>query len=64
MKDSENEFSGTKNSTDWVESLTDFNREDWNAFDTLVERSIRLSKRLLSKTDNEDFFRDLVMNFY
>lgn len=64
MKDSENEFSETQNSSDLVESLTDFNREDWSAFDNLVERSIRLSKRLLHKTENEDFFRDLVMNFY
>jgi hypothetical protein len=64
MKDSKSKFSGTEDSNEWVESLTDFNREDLDAFDNLVERSIQLSKRLLSKTENEDFFRDLVMNFY
>jgi len=64
MKDAENESLKSQSNTDWAESLKDLDREDWSTFDNLVERSLQLSKRLLYKADNEDFFSDLVMNFY
>lgn len=56
------------NSGDWVENLTalEYDGNDWSIYryaNDKVARSVKLSKRLRDKLDNEEIFRDLVNEF-
>ena len=63
MADNENGYQMLHCSAELVESLGDFNKEDWNLYDHLVSGSIKLSRRLFAKQDNEELFLDLMNDF-